>query len=102
MSVAVEELPSDVRGAWTRLRDELLVILGSDFVAFWAYGAATRPDRPKRLGDVDTHGVLSKRPDQATADAIDDTQASIGNECNIEWDSWLILEEEAGDGRLPS
>ncbi len=64
-------------------------------VALWAYGAATRPDHPRRLGDIDTHCLLRHRPARATAAMIEELQDAIARDEKIEWDSWYILERDA-------
>src|SRR5688572_2024362 len=58
MTIPVESLPDEVRRACMRLGETLATLPGLDLVALWAYGAMTRPDRPRVPGDVDTHGVL--------------------------------------------
>lgn len=95
------ELPAAVRVACVRLRDGLIDVLGEGLVALWAYGAAVFPDRPRRLGDVDTHAVLTESVDQPTAERIDELHAAIANEAGIEWDSWYILETDARGTRPP-
>lgn len=95
MSVPLEALPSPVRQACVRLREELDTLLGDDLVALWAYGAATFEDRPNRLGDVDIYGVVVRPPGRETGAAIDELHLSIGKDWGIEWDSWYILESDA-------
>lgn len=101
MSVHIDELPPIIREACARLRDGLTEILDRELAALWLYGAVTFPDRPARLGDVDTHGILAGRPDRSTARAIDELHTSIAGECGIEWDSWYILDSEARGIRPP-
>ena len=101
MTVTLESLPEAVRHACVRLRDGLHDLLGPQLVSLWAYGAATRPDRPKRLGDVDTHGVLQNRQDTLIATRIDELHAAIGGDLQIEWDSWYVLEEDARNAAPP-
>lgn len=95
MRISIDELPPAVREACARLSTGLSGLLGRDLVALWAYGAATFPDRPARLGDVDTHAVLAGRPDTDASIAIDRLHETIAEECGIEWDSWYILESDA-------
>lgn len=95
MSIELDVLPSNARDACIHLRDGLEALLGQDLVALWAYGAATFPDRPKRLGDVDTHGILAVRPTQEIAAAIDELHAASADAANIEWDSWYVVEADA-------
>ena len=94
-SLPIEVLPPEARQACERLRDALLELLGPDLVALWAYGAATFPDRPLVLGDVDTHEFLARLPDQATGVAIDALQDAIAADLGIEWDSWYLLARDA-------
>ena len=101
MSIPLESLPDDLRLACTRLRDELGSLLGPELVALWAYGAAIRPDRPRRLGDVDTHGVLRSTPDQHTAAKIDELHEEVARELGVELDSWYILEADARGAQPP-
>ncbi len=101
MPVPLEALLPEVRVACTRLRDGLRALLGGELVALWAYGAATRPDHPKRLGDIDTHCLLRDRPDGATAARIEGLQEAIARDEKIEWDSWYILERDAHSSEPP-
>jgi hypothetical protein len=95
MSVPLEQLPEVPRLAWTRLREQLIAILGDDLVAVWAYGGTTSVDGPPRSGDLDTYVILRRSPDAPTAQAIEDMQAAIAAEMGVEWDAWYILEEDA-------
>lgn len=89
------------REACERLRDHLLATVGDDLVALWAYGAATFPDPPRRLGDVDTHGILAHPPGPATATRIDAAHGAIAGDLGIEWDSWYVLATDAGRSEAP-
>ncbi len=40
MSAPLDQLPPAAVAAWTRLRDELVAILGDDLVALWGSGHA--------------------------------------------------------------
>lgn len=102
MSVPLDALPPTVREACARLRDGLQSLLGHDLIGLWAYGAATFPDRPNRLGDVDTHGVLVSTLPPKTATAVDELHESVAQESGIEWDSWYILEADARGSKPPS
>ncbi len=77
MSVPLEQLPEVARGAWTRLRDELVAILGDDLVAIWAYGDTTAIDGPPRSADLDTYVILRRSPDPRQTQAIEDLHAAI-------------------------
>ncbi|MDP8928375.1 MAG: hypothetical protein M3O70_07310, partial [Actinomycetota bacterium] len=65
-SVSLDDVPDVARTAWTRLRDELLSILGDELVAIWAYGSVIGSDRPRRPADLDTHVIVRRRPDAHT------------------------------------
>jgi hypothetical protein len=101
MAIPVETLPPEVRRACTRLREELATLPGLDLIALWAYGAMTRPDRPRVPGDVDTHGVLGDRPGPDTVRRIDELHDAIARDLRIEWDSWYILEGDARRAQPP-
>ena len=100
-SLPLEVLPAEARIACEGLRDALREALGADLVALWTYGAATFPDCPAGLGDVDTHGLLAHSPDQATSTAIDEIHDAIATDLGIEWDSWYILKSDATGVRPP-
>ena len=64
---------SDVaRDAWLSVRDDLRRILGDDLVAVWAHGGTISGTNPAGTGDLDTHVLLARRPDGATARSIED------------------------------
>lgn len=96
MSVPLDELPPTVRDACLHLRDGLAELLGRDLVALWAHGAATFPDRPERLGDVDTHAVLAGPPSRETAIAIEELHESTARDAGIEWDAFYIAASDVG------
>jgi hypothetical protein len=95
VSVPLEQLPDVPLGAWTRLRDELIAILGDDLVAIWAYGGTTALDGPPRSADLDTYVIVRRSPDPSTAKAIEDTLATIAREMGVEWDAWFVLDDDA-------
>ena len=94
-SVRFEDVPEVARTAWTRLRDELLSILGDELVAIWAYGSIIGSDRPHRPADLDTHVVVGRRPDAEAAQRIDGASEAIAAEARVEWDTWYIALEDA-------
>ena len=100
-SLPIEVLPAEHRVACERLRDELGDALGPELVALWTYGAATFPDCPAGLGDVDTHGVLAQAPDDERSTTIDAIHDAIATDLGIEWDSWYILESDATSAKPP-
>jgi hypothetical protein len=95
VSVPLEQLPDVSRRAWTRLRDELIPILGEDLVAIWAYGGTTALDGPPRSADLDTYVIVRRSPDARTAKAIEDVQATIARQMGVEWDAWFVLDDDA-------
>ncbi|MDQ2934172.1 MAG: DUF4111 domain-containing protein [Chloroflexota bacterium] len=101
MSVPLEQLPEVPRLAWTRLRDELLVILGDDLIAVWGYGGTTAVDGPPRSADLDTYVIVRRSLDTRTARGIEDIEAAIAGQTGVEWDAWYVLEEEARRPEAP-
>ena len=101
MSIPLEEIPEVPRLAWTRLREELIAILGEDLVAIWAYGGTTALDGPPRSADLDTYVIVRRSPDARTAKAIGDVQATIAREMGVEWDAWFVLEDDARGPNSP-
>jgi hypothetical protein len=95
MSIPIERIPEPARKAWERLRDQLLGILGDDLVAAWAYGGTTSAPEGSRIGDLDTFVVVRSSIDEATARAIEDAQATIGDQAGVDWDTWYVLEADA-------
>ena len=95
MSIPIERIPERARKAWERLRDQLLGILGDDLVAIWAYGGTTSAPEGSRIGDLDTFVVVRRSIDEATARAIEDAQATIGDQSGVDWDTWYVLEADA-------
>jgi hypothetical protein len=93
--VSFEDVPEVARTAWTRLRDELLSIVGDDLVAIWAYGSVIGSDRPHRPADLDTHVILRRRPDGQAVQRIDEASQAIAAEAGVEWDTWYIALEDA-------
>jgi len=101
VSVPLEQLPEVPRLAWTRLREELLAILGDDLSAIWAYGGTTAIDGPPRSADLDTYVILRRSPDARTAQAIEDSQRAIAGELGVDWDAWYVVQEDAGRPESP-
>ena len=94
-SVSFEDVPEVARTAWTRLRDELLSILGDGLVAIWGYGSIIGADRPHRPADLDTHVILGDRPSAQTGQRIDGACQAIAAEAGVEWDTWCVALEDA-------
>jgi hypothetical protein len=95
MSVPLDQLPDVARFSWTRLRDDLIAILGEDLIAMWAYGGTTAVEEIPRSGDLDTYVILRRCPDSRIAEAIEDAEAAIADEAGVDWDAWYILEADA-------
>jgi len=88
-------LPAPARRAWLALRDELLGLLKDDLVAMWAYGGTTAVGDPAHKADLDTYVILARRPDEATARAIQEAQDTVASQHDVEWDTWYVLAEAA-------
>ena len=99
--VQLEQLPEKANEAWTRLRHELIGILGDDLVAIWAYGGTTAVDGPPRSADLDTYVIVRRRPDEATARSTEAVHAEIAADAGVEWDAWYVLEEDARRPEAP-
>ncbi len=100
-SLPLEVLPAETRLACERLRDALEDALGPELLALWTYGAATFPDCPAGLGDVDTHGVLAHAPSGETSRKIKAIHDGIEADLGMEWDSWYILERDMASAKPP-
>ena len=95
VTIPLSALSTVVAAACTRLRDELLEILGDDIVALWVYGASVFPNPPDRLGDVDTHCVLRGPVSGESGAGIDALHRGIELDLRIEFDSWYVLLADA-------
>ena len=93
--VGLGELPDSARSAWLALRDELRRILGDGLVAMWAHGGTIVVDDPVHAADLDTYVIVARRPDDATARAIEDAQETIANDHGVEWDAWYVTADDA-------
>ena len=93
--IPIEGVPAVARTAWTRLRDELAAILGDDLVAIWAFGGTASAPATAPFGDLDTFVVIRRAVDERTARAIDNAQETIAGETGVEWDTWVVLEDDA-------
>ncbi|MBI3750883.1 MAG: DUF4111 domain-containing protein [Chloroflexi bacterium] len=114
MGVPIEELPSAAVEASLRLRDELLNILGEDFVAMWLHGGTTFVDHPARPGDLDICVVARSvrdgertprrwRADPASRPSrIRAAQERLAGELGVQFDTTYLLAEDMGGRRLPS
>ena len=101
MSVPIENLPAGPRAAWTRLRDDLVRILGDDLVAMWAYGGTITVPDGAPIGDLDTLVVVRGRVDANTAQAIEDAQDAISEATGADWDPWYVTAEVAEKPAMP-
>ncbi|HEX5039632.1 MAG TPA: aminoglycoside adenylyltransferase domain-containing protein [Candidatus Limnocylindria bacterium] len=96
MTFAIEDVPAPARRAWNRLRAELERILGDDLVAIWAYGGTITAPADAPFGDLDTFVIVRGPVEDSTARAIEEAQATIGEETGVEWDVWYVTQEDAG------
>jgi hypothetical protein len=99
--VALDELPISARAAWLTLRNELQRILGVDLVAIWAHGGTVSVGDPTHAGDLDTYIIVSRRPDDATVEAIEQAHEAIASERRVEWDAWYVRGEDARGADRP-
>jgi hypothetical protein len=99
--IPLEKVPAPARTAWLALRDELQHILREDFVAMWAYGGTMAVDDPAHAGDLDTYIVVSRRPDEATARAIEAAQDASASRLGVEWDAWYVRVDDARGAEPP-
>jgi Aminoglycoside adenylyltransferase, C-terminal domain len=102
MSIILDQTPPVARAAWTRLRDEMLAILGDDLVALWGHGGMTAADPSVRHGDLDSYAVLARAPDEATAHSIREAEDRIVHEHGLESDAWYVLADDARRAESPS
>ena len=93
--VPIEHVPESARDAWTRLRDELVTILGDDLIAMWAYGGTISAAAGAPRGDLDTFVVVGGPVDEQTARAIEASEAAIITETGADWDSWYVADDDA-------
>jgi hypothetical protein len=101
MSVPIERVPAVGRNAWTRLRGELVRVLGDDLVAMWAYGGTISANEGAPTGDLDTFVVVRAPVDEHTAQAIEQAHDAIAAETGVAWDTWCVTDEEARRPALP-
>jgi len=95
VSFPIEQVPHVAREAWTRLRDDLVRILGDDLVAMWAYGGTITAPTGAPIGDLDTFVVVRGPVGAQSALAIDEAQDTITEETGADWDAWYVTEDEA-------
>ncbi len=94
--IPLDEVREPAQTAWSRLRDRLLAaVLGDGIVAMWAYGGTISGDGRAHDGDLDTHVILSRRPDPGTARRIERAQEATAREHGVEWDVWYIVVDDA-------
>lgn len=94
--IQLQELPNPARAAWISLRDELRTLLADDLVAIWAYGGSTSVnDAVVHVGDLDTHVLVSQRPDRVMVKRIEEAEDRVARECGVEWDIWFVHADDA-------
>lgn len=99
--VSLDELPAVARTAWARLRDDLRSILGDDLVAMWAHGGTTAIEDGQHAGDLDTHAIVARAPNEETARRIREAQDAIAGDLGVEWDAWYVLAADARRAEPP-
>src|SRR5439155_2994405 len=95
-TVTLDDVADAPRTAWRRLRDELRAILGDDLVAMWAHGGTIAAGRQPRAADLDTYGIMNRRPEEVTAQKIEAADDASAQEQSVEGDVWYV---RADDGR---
>src|SRR5918992_3284910 len=93
--VSLEALPERARAAWLALADALRGILGDDLVAIWAHGGTIAINDAPHAADLDTHVIVARQPDEATARRIDEAHDAIARDHDVEWDTWYVLAADA-------
>lgn len=101
MTVPLDQLPITAGQAWARLGDEARKSLGGDLAALWGYGGTVFPDRSRRLGDLDTVAILERVPDERTTRNLEQAEAAIAREHDIDWDIWYVLASDAARTEPP-
>lgn len=101
MTVPLDQLPITAGQAWSRLGDEARKSLGDDLTALWGYGGTVFPDRSRRLGDLDTVAILERVPDERTTRNLEQSEAAIAREHDIDWDIWYVLASDAARTEPP-
>ena len=101
MSVPPEQLPEVARTAWTRLRDELVPILGDDLVAIWAYGGTVAVEGPPRSADLDTYVIVGRAIGPGMGRTIDDIHDAIAADTGLGLDAWYVVEADARRPEAP-
>jgi hypothetical protein len=92
---SLQDVPPKARAAWQSLRDGLISLLGDEVVAIWAHGGMTSADGPAHHGDLDSHVILSGRPDPETAERIRTAQEATARQHDVELDTWYITVDDA-------
>ena len=93
--IPIEGVPGVARTAWTRLRDELVAILGDNLMAVWAFGGTASAGATDAFGDLDTFVVVRRPVDASSVTTIDEAQEVIARETGVEWDTWYVTDEAA-------
>jgi hypothetical protein len=93
--VPLNEVPVSARTAWLALHKELQHILRDDLVAMWAHGGTIVVDDPAHTADLDTYVIVSRQPDAANAQTIEDAQDAIARAQGVEWDAWYVRADDA-------
>ena len=102
VGVPLHDLPPTAQAAWGELRDRLRSVLGDDLVAMWAHGGTTSVDDTTHAGDLDTYVLVSRRPDEPTAQRIEEAHVATAEAHGVEWDAWYVLADDARRSDQPS
>jgi hypothetical protein len=101
MTIPLDQLPITAAQAWARLGVEARTSLGDALTALWGYGGTVFPDGSRRLGDLDTVAVLERVPDERTTRTLEQAEAGIARELEIDWDIWYVLASDAARTEPP-
>lgn len=77
-------------------------MLRDDLVAMWAHGGMTVEGDPPHAGDLDTHVILARRPDDETVRRINEMHLATADAHGVEWDTWYVLADDARGSDPPS
>lgn len=99
--MALSVLPAPARDAWSHLRDTLHDVLADDLVALWAHGGTTSIGDPAHAGDLDTHAILARAPEEAIARRLEAAEEMTAAAHGVTWDTWYVLDADARGSEPP-
>src|SRR5207245_5469101 len=66
-----------------------------DLVAMWAHGGTIAARRQPPAAGLDTYAIVSRPPDEVTAQRIEEADDAIAKELGVDWDVWYVLADDA-------